>query len=439
VRYGLQVVTSEMGSTGVIKRVGSIEDVVGWQLCTGCGACAYLEPARYQMVDVPSHGKRPIVRPEAPAETGRALSACPGALLEHRYDKAAPQYDRALEPCWGPVMDVHEGHATDEHIRKAGSSGGLATALALHALESARAAGVLHTAIDEERPWLNRTTYSRNRAELIATTGSRYSPSSPCERLQDIVDAPGQSVFIGKPCDVAALSQIQRTDNELARKTIVKIAFFCAGTPSTAGLEALLRREGLPDLSRLRSLRFRGDGWPGRWTAEWVADDGAPASASLSYEDSWGYLQRYRQWRCHICPDHSGEFADISVGDPWYREIGDEESGSSLIVVRTEEGRRFLQGALMSSVVELTRVSEPALLPASQPNLVAARGALWGRLLAMKIALCAVPCYSGFQMFGIWWCKLSVRAKVGSLLGTLRRVFVRKLRRRLTVDIPSQV
>jgi coenzyme F420 hydrogenase subunit beta len=420
-----------MGSTGVIRRVGSIEDVVGWQLCTGCGACAYLEPDRYQMVDIPAHGKRPIVRPAAPGETGWALSACPGALLEHSYDKASLQYDRDLEPCWGPVMDVHEGHATDEHIRKAGSSGGLATALALHAIDSGKAAGVLHTSMDENRPWLNRTTYSRNRDDLIATTGSRYSPSSPCERLKDIVDAPGQSVFIGKPCDVAALSQVQRTDKELARKTIVKIAFFCAGTPSTAGLEALLRREGLPHLSRLRSLRFRGNGWPGRWTAEWEADDGATASASLSYGESWGYLQKYRQWRCHICPDHSGEFADISVGDPWYREIGDEESGSSLIVVRSEEGRRYLQSALESGAVELTRVSEPALLPASQPNLVAARGALWGRVLAMALARCVLPTYKGFPMYRFWWGELDARSKIMSIMGTMKRIIRRKLKTRL--------
>ena len=46
---------------------------------------------------------------------------------------------------------------------------------------------------------------SRTRAELLAATGSRYAPASPCDGLKMIEDAPGPCVFIGKPCDVEGL------------------------------------------------------------------------------------------------------------------------------------------------------------------------------------------------------------------------------------------
>ena len=59
----------------------------------------------------------------------------------------------------------------------------------------------------------------------------------------------------------------------------------------------------------------------------------------MSYMESWGFLQRYRPYRCYLCPDGTGELADLSCGDPWYREILEDEPGHSLVVVRTERGK----------------------------------------------------------------------------------------------------
>ena len=37
-----------------------------------------------------------------------------------------------------------------------------------------------------------------------------------------------------------------------------------------------------------------------------------------------------------MCADHTGEFADIAVGDPWYRPHLDDEPGRSLVLARSE-------------------------------------------------------------------------------------------------------
>ena len=50
--------------------------------------------------------------------------------------------------------------------------------------------------------------------------------------------------------------------------------------------------------------------------------------------------------------DHTGEFADISVGDPWYREIREGEAGSSLIIARTEAGRDYITNAIESGAID---------------------------------------------------------------------------------------
>lgn len=59
-------------------------------------------------------------------------------------------------------------------------------------------------------------------------------------------------------------------------------------------------------------------------------ESGVCDARQMTYADSWAYLQRYRQWQRYICPDHTGEFADVAVGDPWYREVQAGEAGTSL-------------------------------------------------------------------------------------------------------------
>jgi coenzyme F420 hydrogenase subunit beta len=411
--------------------IRTIEDVVSWQLCTGCGACAFAESGRYEMVDMPAFGRRPTLRANPEPESGLALKVCPAVHLEHEESAFGQEIDQSMRGCWGPVLAVHEGHAADPATRRAGSSGGVATALADFALASCEAAGVLHIAMDEEKPWINKAVYSTERQQLISRTGSRYSPASPCERLDRIIASDKPSVFIGKPCDVAAVRKLQLQIPELKEKVKLTVAFFCAGVPSTAGLESLLRREGLDELSNLKSLRFRGDGWPGEWHASWEGANGHDGEARLSYEESWGYLQSYRQWRCYICPDHSGEFADVSVGDPWYRTPESGNLGSSLIVVRTSAGKAFLERAVDAGMVTITEHNDRALLAPSQPNLVNARAVLWGRLLALRIVGAGVPRYPRFGLFQFWSSHLSVAEKLRSVLGTLRRAFRKKLHRPL--------
>ncbi len=293
-------------------------------------------------------------------------------------------------------------------------------------------AGVLHTAAREDRPYLNQTVLSTTRKELLANTGSRYAPASPCDSLQLIEQADKPCVFIGKPCDVAAVQSARKLRPQLDAKLGLTIAFFCAGTPSTRGTLELLRKVGVEDPDSVRNLRYRGNGWPGMWRVEWTDAAGRDRCAELSYAESWGFLQAYRQWRCYICPDHTGEFADIAVGDPWYREVKPGESGKSLIIARTKLGLEILRSASEAGYL-LLETFDPSLLPRSQPNLLATRGSLWARLLTLRLFGVPVPAFLGFKLLPFWVRNLSLRQKFQSFVGTARRVFRRKLRQHVSV------
>lgn len=355
------------------------------------------------------------------------MRVCPGAALTRDGSDLPEDADPSMAAAWGPVLEVWEGHATDPEIRRAGSSGGAATALALFAIEKGGMRGALHIAAREDRPYLNETVFSTTRAALLGRTGSRYAPASPCDSLHLITEQEGPSVFIGKPCDAAAIQAARRLRPELDRKLGLVVAFFCAGAPSTQGTLDLLRSVGVTDPDSVTSLRYRGNGWPGIWTVTWRDASGVERSEQRTYEESWGFLQRYRQWRCYICPDHTGEFADLAVGDPWYRPVVSGEPGKSLIVVRSERGRAILRAAVSHGYLKV-ETQNLTLLPRSQPNLLGGRGALWGRLAVMRAMGVRTPRFRGFPSFRFWLNVLPCREKLSSITGTVRRVFRKRLR-----------
>lgn len=399
----------------------SIQEVVDAHLCLGCGACAHLAPDALVMRDVPDVGRRPLpIAAVNGTVTGDALAVCPGRALAH----APGALDGApLRGEWGPVLALYECWSTDPDVRHRGSSGGVATALAAHAVTSGRATGAIQVQADPTDPLRNVTVRNTTYATITAATGSRYAPASPCERLDLVESADGRTVFVGKPCDVAATRRAAALRPALREQLDVTIAIFCAGTPSTAATEKLVRQLGT-DPGDVVSVDYRGEGWPGRFRVRSTSGE----VRSMSYAESWGgTLTKHRQWRCLVCPDHTGEFADLSVGDPWYREITPDEAGRSLVVVRTEAGRAALMaaladGALAGEELPLER------LPQSQPGLSATRGAVWGRVLTMALMGLKVPHYRRMPALRLWL-RLPMRGKITSVGGTYRRARQRDLRR----------
>ncbi len=396
-----------------------VGEIAAWRLCLGCGACAYAcRSGKVRLADIIQDGIRPVVESGCD-DCGDCVQVCPGIETSHG---SWPEGSlRALRRGWGPVLEVWEGHAAHPGIRFAGSSGGAATALALYCIERLGMHGVLHSGASTDEPWRNRTVFSRTSEEIVSRAGSRYSPASPCEGLASIETAPSPSVFIGKPCDVAALRKAENMRPALKAKTGLAVSIFCAGTPSTIGTIDLLGKFNV-SAGELKSLRYRGMGWPGMWEA--VLKNGE--SVKLSYMDAWGFLQRYRPLRCYLCPDGTGEFADISCGDPWYREPDEREPGLSMVVARTGLGRRVIVSAAEAGYLKLRRI-DPALLGSSQANLLAKRRSIWGRLAAMRLFGVPVPRLSGFSLFRNWL-GLPVGGKARSIAGTARRIIKRGYR-----------
>lgn len=247
-------------------------------------------------------------------------------------------------PVWGPVVAARLGWSTDPELRQNASSGGGLSGLLVHLLTSGEIDYVVQTAVAPNSPVRNALAISTGRDDVFHAAGSRYAPSSPLENIAECLEQPGRFAFVGKPCDVAGLRQLARIDPRVNEKVAYMLAFMCAGVPSYRGTSALLKAMGVTDESEVVSFRFRGDGWPGYATAE-LADG---TRFSMDYENSWGgILNRHLQFRCKICPDGIGEFADIVCADGWhYDEAGNplfgEQDGRSIVLSRTAKGEALL-------------------------------------------------------------------------------------------------
>lgn len=409
-----------------------ITRAVACKLCTGCGACAGAFPDFIRMVDDPLNGRRPVVAAglQARAAAARAADLCAGTGADFA---TLPRTD-AIDRDWGPVLAAWQGHAADPEIRHRGSSGGAVTALALFALQSGLVQGVAHVAARAGDPRLNEAVISRDRAGLLRGAGSRYAQASPAEAVGAIAAGTDAVAFVGKPCDVASVTKAAAGDPTLAAKLPLTIAIFCAGAPNLNATEKLLDRLEVPKGARLTDLRYRGAGWPGLMQARWLDDAGVEqTSKGIPYAQGWGgILQADRRWRCRICTDHTGAFADISVGDPWHTPpAGHEEAGRSLIVARTARGHALIVAAIAAGVLVAVPEGRDAIARA-QPGLVATQGAVWGRRLVMRLAGMPVPDDHGLPLWR-FWLALPARAKVSSLAGTLRRIVRTRLWRPVVV------
>ena len=405
-----------------MARIQSLKDVVDWGLCTGCGACAYAcSEGAVSLVNIEAVGIRPSFNSSACLDCSKCLPICPGYAVDASAVSSPGPVASEADVAFGPAFEIWEGHASDPEIRYRASSGGILTALALYCLEQEGMKFVLHTGMNDERPWENKTVVSRTRDELAARTGSRYAPASPCDGLGAIEESHGPCVFIGKPCDVAAVAALRRERPQLDKNLGLVLSFFCAGTPSTKGtLDLAGSLEILPQ--QIDSVRYRGEGWPGRFR---VVYDETKQEQSLSYAESWGKLTHYRSLRCNLCPDGLGRLADISCGDAWEKSTEDGNPGLSLVIVRTARGQRILRGAIAANYVQL-QPADASNVFAAQDNLLRRRTEIFGRLVALKAFGVPIPQFRGFSLLRSWL-RLPVGRKAKTILGTVKRLVARGL------------
>lgn len=376
----------------------AIKRVVDAGNCSGCGACALLDPGISMALDDQGY-LRPVRLPlskqeheqeDQPSVKAAFRAACPGIRVKAPHPSGSRRH-----PQLGPVVEAWEAWATDPEIRHAGSSGGTLSALSGWLVDTGQASRITAAAADPENARRTVPVQIISKEQALAAAGSRYAPVGNVAAVGALDSA---TAFVGKPCEVSALRVLGERQADVQDQPIL-MSFFCAGTPSQLATEKLAADLGIGPDEQLSELRYRGKGWPGDFSI--TRSDGSVRTAS--YDESWGkYLGPTTQWRCKICPDGVGESADITAGDYWRTDakgypIFSESAGISALIARTQRGRTLVLAAADAGVLTL-RALELQELVAVQPLQRKRRETLLARLIGAVAAGGKVPHYSGFSL-----------------------------------------
>lgn len=377
----------------------AIARVVDADNCSGCGGCL-LASARVQMSFSDQGYMRPTVsgntdRHQDRIETAHFRQICPGrnVTAPHRHDLAA------TNEVFGTYLKAWTAYASDTEIRHHGSSGGVLTAVQLFMLQKGGANHVVGTAMSSASPSTTVPVKLNLACDVRSSAGSRYAPSATLAAVDS--DVRSNQVVVCKPCEASAL-RAHLNVRDTALSNVVDepliLSFFCAGVPSQTATDRLVTDLGIPSAD-VRSVKYRGDGWPGQFSVESTSG----SKKTMSYDESWGsHLGKTVQWRCKICVDGTGGHADISVGDYWESDergfpVFENADGNSILLARTARGLGVIEQMIDAGVLNVNPVTVETA-EKLQPLQTLRKRTLAGRLAGRVGAGYRIPIYRGYGL-----------------------------------------
>jgi coenzyme F420 hydrogenase subunit beta len=338
----------------------TIQHVVENGLCTGCGTCVSVCPNR--AINLTKNKEMQVYLPKLNEErcNGCALchKVCPGHAVDFKQlntEICGKKSQSTLENILlGNYINCYTGYSTDYSIRFNSSSGGMVTQLLIFALEEGIIDGALVTRMKNRSPLEPQSFIARTRKEILEASGSKYCPVPANVALREILDQEGKYATVGLPCHIHGLRKAERINKKLKEKIVLHIGLFCSRNDSFLQTEYLLHRLGIR-IDDVAKIDYRGKGWPGMLSIKLKSGD----EKNCSYLE-WITIHEFCLFtpsRCLLCCDGSAELADISFGDAWLPEFLHDNTGRSIIISRTQIAEQFLQKAMVSKKIELSKIS----------------------------------------------------------------------------------
>jgi coenzyme F420 hydrogenase subunit beta len=292
----------------------------------------------------------------------------------------------------GNYLACYVGHSTDEKIRHNSASGGIATQLIVYAMEKGLIDGALVARARKDNPLLIEGVIARTTEEVIAASKSKYCPVAVNTGLREILKEDGRFAVVGLPCHIHGVRKAEQVFRILNKRIVLHIGLLCSHMVSYEGVDLILSKLHIPRKS-VMELNYRGEGWPGSMSIK-LANGSA---RRLLYTGSWhAYWPVFSSFfftpmRCTMCPDQAAELADVSLGDAWLPEFMSEESGESIIVMRTKAANDFFATLEGEKAIHIRKVEPSRLVQSQMVNLVFKKKDLGSRLSTLHRSGVSTP------------------------------------------------
>lgn len=323
------------------------EEIVASEICCSCSACIVACP--HHVLEL--HDFDPImINLESPlddcvhGQTGCSLCAmaCP------RLDPAIGDIEASVhgrrrdqEQPEGSYLYKVLVRAADPAVLEVAQDGGAVTSLIGWGLDTGELDGAVVAAPSETVAWLDEPRVVTTKKELLEAAGSRYTYCATPLALQRVVEMKLKSVaVVGVSCESTAIRQLAAAKiKRWVRPIKIVIGLMCCETFDYQSymVTEVQEKRGIP-LSDIEKMNIKGKVI---LTLKQGTDVTIPLKESRPHANSW----------CHHCPDFAAEHADLSCG-------GLGMDGWTMVLVRSETGRDYLERAVASRVLELRDADE---------------------------------------------------------------------------------
>ena len=354
-----------MGTEPGFKELKNL--VIERGLCNACGTCIGTCPQQCLTL---SYGEddEPVVVEQSPCvPCGVCTKVCPGA------DIPMPDLERFLfdrprtkSEDLGIFLRCGSAIATDKETRKGSSSGGLVSALLIHALESGFIDCAIVTGFSKEVPWRPQALIATTRDQILAAAKSKYSTTAANVLLYRAVSQGYQKIdVVGCPCHIHGIRKILyfNLPAKVASAVRVCVGIHCASQFYFEGMRHVLYEWcGVKERGDIVALEHRGGPWPEHNLVVTLRNGEQRRMPNLQYMVY--VLAHWKQDRCEVCLDWASELSDISAGDYWGPSPSPEERRRTAFLVRTKVGDDLMKGAENSGAIALEQIN-PDWFPAS--------------------------------------------------------------------------
>ena len=335
------------------------EEVIETGLCTGCAGCVVTcphdvigyehEEGKYKPFHIEEElGLDNCIHGEKGCTT--CTRACPRF---RKWEESADMhlFGRTREPdemsgIWRQLLLTR---AADTEAHEKGQDGGFVSAMLIWLLENDYIDGALVSGVEEDDKWKAKPAVVTNKAEVLATAGSRYTYcANPLALPEAKEKGLSRLALVGMGCQTSSPPVMwDRKAGKVSKPFLFNIGLLCSKTFDDAIFPELFEAKyGLKKEDMIK-MNIKGA------FQIWMKD------GSFHEID----LKECHQWTregCKTCPDFAAEHADISTGG-----IG-EDNAWTLCIVRTALGEEVMNRMIADGSV----IARPAETDATAMKLL---------------------------------------------------------------------
>ena len=327
------------------------EEVIETGLCTGCAGCVVTcphdvigyehEEGKYKPFHLEEElGLSNCIHGEKGCTT--CTRACPrfrsweSAANKHLFGR--DRKDDEMAGIWEQLLLTR---ATDKTTHDKGQDGGFVSAMLVWLLDNGYIDGALVSGVEDDDAWKAKPVVVRNREEVLATAGSRYTYCANPLALRDAKEMGlSRLALVGMGCQTSSPPVMwDRKAGKVSKPFQFTIGLLCSKTFDDAIFPELFEAKyGLKKQDMVK-MNIKGV------FQIWMKDG--------SYHEI--DLKECHQWTrtgCKTCPDFAAEHSDIATGG-----IG-KDNDWTLTIVRTKLGVEVIERMIRDGVIEARPAQE---------------------------------------------------------------------------------